>query len=104
MRSKSFATQERKETGRKEAGEFRGFAIMWMGIIEDVFQMEGKECKNQERLKMCTRKSMSERGRCFSMREATLSGPVAVDEKRLEVAARNLVAEKGHVARRSSKR
>ena len=52
MHSKSFETQEVREIGRKETGESRGFAILWMGIIEDVFQMEGKECKVQERLKM----------------------------------------------------
>ena len=52
MRSKSFVTQEVRETGRKEAGESRGFPILCMGIIEDVFQMEGKECEDQERLKM----------------------------------------------------
>ena len=52
MRSNSFDTQEVREIGRKEAGESRGFPILWMGIIEDVFQMEGKECKDQERLKM----------------------------------------------------
>ena len=52
MRSKSFETQEVREIGRKEAGESRGFPIMRMGIIEDVFQIEGKECEDQERLKM----------------------------------------------------
>ena len=52
MRSKSFDTQEVREIGRKEAGESRGFPILWIGIIEDVFQMEGKECEDQERLKM----------------------------------------------------
>ena len=52
MRSKSFDTQEVREIGRKEAGESRGFPILRMGIMEDVFQMEGKECKDQERLKM----------------------------------------------------
>ena len=52
MRSNSFDTQEVREIDRKEAGESRGFSILWMGIIEDVFQMEGKECKDQERLKM----------------------------------------------------
>ena len=52
MRSNSFDTQEAREIGRKEAGESRGFPILWMGIIEDVFQMEGKECEVQERLKM----------------------------------------------------
>ena len=52
MRSNSFDTQEVREIGRKEAGESRGFPILCMGIMEDVFQMEGKECENQERLKM----------------------------------------------------
>ena len=52
MRSKSLDTQEMREIGRKEAGESRGFPILWMGIIEDVFQMEGKECEDQERSKM----------------------------------------------------
>ena len=51
MRSKSFETQEVKEVGRKEAGESKGFPISRMEIIEDVIQMEGKECKVQERLK-----------------------------------------------------
>ena len=52
MRSKSFETQEVREIGRKEAKESRDFPILWMGIIEDVFQMEGKECEIQERWKM----------------------------------------------------
>ena len=52
MRSKSFDMQEVIEIGRKKAGESRGFIILCMGIIEDVFQMEGKECKIQVRLKM----------------------------------------------------
>ena len=49
MHSKSLETQE---IGRKKAGESRGFPILWMEIIEDAFQMEGKECEDQERLKM----------------------------------------------------
>ena len=52
MRLKSFDIQEVREIGRKEAGELIGFPILCMGIIEDVFQMEGKECEDQERLKM----------------------------------------------------
>ena len=52
MRSKSFETQEVREIGRKKAGDLRGFPILCMGIMEDVFQMEGKECEDQERLKM----------------------------------------------------
>ena len=51
MRSKNFDTQEVKETGLKEAGEPRGIPTLWMGMIEDVFQMEEKECEDQERLK-----------------------------------------------------
>ena len=52
MHSNSFDMQEVREIGRKEAGQSRGFPILCMGIIEDVFQMEGKECEDQERLKM----------------------------------------------------
>ena len=52
MRSKSFETLKVREIGRKEAGELRGFPDVWMGIMENVFQNEGKECKNQERLKI----------------------------------------------------
>ena len=52
MRSKSLETQEVRDIGRKEARESRSFPILWMGIIEDVFQKEGKKCKVQERLKM----------------------------------------------------
>ena len=51
MRSNSFETQEVREIGRKEAEESRGFPILSMGII-DVFQMQGKECEDQKRLKM----------------------------------------------------
>ena len=52
MRSNSFDMQEVREIGRKEAEESRGFPILCMGIIEEVFQMEGKECEDRERLKM----------------------------------------------------
>ena len=52
MRSKSCDMLGAREIGRKEAGESRGFPILWMGIIEDVLQMERKECEDQERLKM----------------------------------------------------
>ena len=52
LRSNSFDTQEVREIGLKEAGESRGFPILCMGIMEDVFQTEGKECEDQERLKM----------------------------------------------------
>ena len=52
MRSNSFNTQEVREISRKEARESRVFPILWMGIMEDVFQMEGKECEVQKRLKM----------------------------------------------------
>ena len=52
-----------------------------MGIMEDVFQMEGKENKDLERLKMGRKKSMPARERCFSMEKATLFGPVAMIEE-----------------------
>ena len=52
MRSKSFEMQEVREIGQKEAGESRGFPILWMDMIEDVFQIEGKECEDLDRLKM----------------------------------------------------
>ena len=51
MHSKSFDTQEVKEIRQKEAGESRGFPILCMGIIKDVFQMGGKKCKGQDKLK-----------------------------------------------------
>ena len=37
MHSNSFDTQKVREIGRKEAGESRGFPILCMGIMEDVF-------------------------------------------------------------------
>ena len=52
MHSNSFHMQVVRKIDQKEAGESRGFTILWMGIIEDVFQMEGKEFEDQERLKM----------------------------------------------------
>ena len=52
LRSKSFDALEVREIGQKEERDSRGFLILWMGIIIDVFQMEGKECRDQERLKM----------------------------------------------------
>ena len=52
MHSKSFETQEVRGIGQKEARESRGFPIKWMEIMEDVFQMKGKECRDLERLKM----------------------------------------------------
>ena len=52
MRSNSFEVQEMRKIGWNEAGESRRFPILWMEIMEDVFQMEGKECKVQERLRM----------------------------------------------------
>ena len=40
MRSNSFDKQELREMCRKEVGQSRGFSILWMEIIEDVFQMK----------------------------------------------------------------
>ena len=52
MRSKSLESQKVREIGRKEAGVSRDFPILWMRIIEDIFQMEGIDCKDQVILKM----------------------------------------------------
>ena len=52
MRSNSFKTHEVREIGRKKAGKSRVIPTLWMGIMEDVFQTAGKECEDQERLKM----------------------------------------------------
>ena len=94
IRSESFETQEVREIDRKKAGESIAFPILWMGIIENVFQMEGNECRDQERLKVRgRRKFKQEKGRCFGMGWATLSGPVAVDEDRFEASKRNLAGE-----------
>ena len=38
---------------------------------------------------------MPERGRCFSMEQATFSWPVAMEEEGLEAAAKNSAVEKG---------
>ena len=40
MHSKSFEIQEVREVDQKEAKECKGFPILQMGVIEDVFQME----------------------------------------------------------------
>ena len=48
MRSKSFDTQEVREIGRKEAGESRGFPILCMGIIEDVFRWKERNVKTKK--------------------------------------------------------
>ena len=66
MHSNNFEMQELRETGQKEAREWKGFPILWMEI-GDAFQMEGNEYEGQERLKMCRGKSVPEQGRCFSM-------------------------------------
>ena len=42
----------RNTSTNSNEGESRGFPILWMRIMEDVFQMEGSECEDQERLKM----------------------------------------------------
>ena len=94
MRSKRVEAKEVREIGRKEAGKSRSFRILWIGLIEDVFQMEGKKYKDQEKLKMCRRKSMPERGRRFLARDRQLCLSQWQDEKRFEAAARNSAKEK----------
>ena len=49
---KSFDMQEMREMGWKEAEELISFPILWFGIMEDVFQMKGKEFRDHKGLKM----------------------------------------------------
>ena len=60
MRLKCFETQEMKEIDRKKAGWSKGFSILWVGIIENIFQMKGKESKDHKRLKLYKKKSVPE--------------------------------------------
>ena len=92
MCSKSFDTQEVREIGQKEAGESKGFPVLWMGII-DVLQMEGKECKDQERL-LCGRKSMLERERALTLDRQLCLGQWQGTKRGFVAAARNSAAEK----------
>ena len=46
MCSKSFNTLEVREISRKEAGESRGFPILCMEILEDVFQRNAESRKD----------------------------------------------------------
>ena len=52
MRFNSFETQEVREICQKGANEWRGLPILWIGIINEDFRTEEKECKDEERLKM----------------------------------------------------
>ena len=45
MISKSFETHEMREIRRKEAGEMRGFSILWMGIMEKSFRWNKRNVK-----------------------------------------------------------
>ena len=47
MRSKNFDTMEVREIGRKEAGESRGFPILWMGIKKDVCRWKERNAKSR---------------------------------------------------------
>ena len=47
MRLKNFETQV-GELGWKEAGDLRGFSILWMGIMDEDLQIEGKECRSED--------------------------------------------------------
>ena len=90
MHSKSFETQVVREIGQKKAGESRGFPILWMAIIEDIFQMEGKECSPG---KIENVKKIHARARKMLQYGIGNSGPVAVEEEKLEAATRNSAEE-----------
>ena len=44
MRSKSIEMQKVRKLGRKKAGNSKALLMLWMEIIEGVFQVEGKKC------------------------------------------------------------
>ena len=46
IRAKSYDTQEVRELGRKKAGESRSFPILWMEIMEELFQKEESYAKS----------------------------------------------------------
>ena len=57
----------------------------------NVFEMEGKECEDQERLKMCRRKFRPERGSPLAWDRRLCLG----QRERFMAAARNTIEEKG---------
>ena len=61
--SKSLEVQEVREMGLYEEGELEGFPGLGMGMIVDCFQVDGKVCVVQERLKICKRKCNADCGR-----------------------------------------
>ena len=65
--SKSFEMKELREIGQKKADQLRNFLMLWIGIIDEGFQMEGKECKAQERLMILRKRFLPVRKRCFCM-------------------------------------
>ena len=78
----------------KEAAELRSFPILWIGIIEDEFHKLGKECENQERLKMHKRKRLCHlidrnNGRCFRHGRKECK-----DQDRLKMCRRNSMPER----------
>ena len=66
-RSESFESQEVSEIARKEAGESKSFSILWMDIMEDIFQMKGNGMLRLGKIENVKKKIMPEQRRCFSM-------------------------------------
>ena len=95
MRLKSFEIQEVREIGRKKAKESIGFPILWMEIIEDVFQMKEKECRDLERLKMCRRKSHARARKVLQNGMGNFVWASKSGQVRFVAAARNFGGEKG---------
>ena len=54
--------------------------------MEEDFQTEGKECVDQERLKMKSKNDKASGGRCKRRGYETRSGPAAVEDEREEIA------------------
>ena len=95
LRKKDTSSPTRAPCVASTAVGTEGRRIKWPDRQHKEMSSRWKERKDQERLKIYQRKSLPERGRCFSMGQATLCGPVILDEKRFVAATRNSAGEKG---------
>ena len=72
-RCKIFTAGHSKEIGRHEAPSVRGLPGFKIGMIVELFQMEGRSIPASERLKSSVRKTRPETPRCFRWATVSLS-------------------------------
>jgi hypothetical protein len=87
--------QDVREIGRNEDGASVGLPDFSTGITVEAFQAGGKVWVDQERLKMCKRKSRPAVGRCRRRGYVTWSGPEAREEERWSMPERSSGMLKG---------